>query len=83
MPPAYNGVMRTTKPTVSAAKTARPAKRTPREGLRAVRIWIPDLDESSFRSEAHRQSVAVAASGGERENQSFVDAISGRVFDSE
>lgn len=44
-----------------------------------VRIWIPDLDAASFRVEAHRQSLAVASSAAEREDQDFVDAISGGV----
>jgi hypothetical protein len=41
-----------------------------------VRIWIPDLDDATFRAEAHRQSLAAASSPGEQEDQAFVDAIS-------
>jgi len=66
----------------TAPKAPRPRNGSRREGLRAVRIWIPDFDESSFRAEAHRQSLAVANTAGERENQSFIDAISDRVSDS-
>jgi Protein of unknown function (DUF3018) len=73
--------MRTSKP--RARKTGGPRNGSRREGLRAVRIWIPDLDANSFRAEAHRQSAAVAASAGERENQNFVDAISDRVSEAE
>ena len=32
------------------------------QGLRPIQIWVPDVRASSFRSEAHRQSLAVAAS---------------------
>lgn len=77
----YNGVMRTSKST--ARKTAGSRNGSGREGLRAARIWIPDLDANSFRVEAHRQSAAVAMSAGEREEQNCVDAISDRVSEAE
>ena len=32
------------------------------QGLRPVRIWIPDVNAEGFAAEAHRQSRAVAAS---------------------
>ncbi len=44
------------------------------QGLRPIRIWVPDVRCPAFRSEAHRQSAAVAASGHEREDQAFIDA---------
>jgi hypothetical protein len=71
----YNEFMRTPK---SAAPVPRPTRRPAhsREGLRPVRIWIPDLDDATFRAEAHRQSLAAASSLGEQEDQAFVDAIS-------
>jgi hypothetical protein len=34
------------------------------------------MDAKTFREEAHRQSLAVASSPGERDNQDFVDSIS-------
>lgn len=45
-------------------------------GLRPIQIWVPDVRASSFRSEAHRQSLAVAASGRAHEDQAFIDAVS-------
>jgi hypothetical protein len=30
-------------------------------GLRPIQIWLPDVRAPSFRVEAHRQSLAVAA----------------------
>jgi hypothetical protein len=69
----YNEYMRSSKP---ASTTPRPRNGSRREGLRAVRIWIPDFDAADFRAEAHRQSLAVAKSAGQREDQNFVDAIS-------
>jgi antidote-toxin recognition MazE-like antitoxin len=45
-------------------------------GLRPVQIWIPDVNSPAFIREAHRQSLLVARSPQEREDQAFVDAIS-------
>ncbi len=46
------------------------------QGLRQVQIWVPDVRASSFRSEAHRQSLAVAASAHAADDQAFIDAAS-------
>jgi len=46
------------------------------QGLRPIQIWVPDVRASSFRSEAHRQSLAVATSAHAREDQAFIDAAS-------
>lgn len=45
-------------------------------GLRPIQIWVPDVHAPSFRSEAHRQSLLVAASDQAREDQAFIDAVS-------
>jgi Protein of unknown function (DUF3018) len=37
---------------------------------------VPDVRAAEFIAEAHRQSVAVATSDGEADDQAFVDAIS-------
>jgi hypothetical protein len=74
---SYDGIMPTTKPRGTGAKGRRQKDWGRREGLRAVRIWIPDLDTATFRAEAHRQSAAIAASPGEKEDQDFIDSISG------
>ncbi len=47
-------------------------------GLRPIQIWVPDVRARSFRSAAHRQSLAVAASAHAREDQAFIDAVSDR-----
>ena len=44
-------------------------------GLRPIQIWVPDTRTANFAKEAHRQSLAVAKSAGEREDQAFIDAI--------
>ncbi len=51
-------------------------ERLRRKGLRPIQIWVPDVRLPGFRAEAHRQSLAVAASVYEAEDQEFIDAIS-------
>lgn len=46
------------------------------QGLRPIQIWVPDVRALSFRSEAHRQSAAVAASAHAAKDQAFIDAVS-------
>ncbi len=46
------------------------------QGLRPIQIWEPDVRAPAFRSEAHRQSLAVAASAHAHEDQAFIDAVS-------
>jgi hypothetical protein len=51
-------------------------ERLRRQGLRPVQIWVPDVRAPEFNAEAHRQSIAIATSEGEADNQALVDAIS-------
>jgi len=65
----------------SRAKPSRIKVREHRErlraqGLRPIQIWVPDVRAASFKSEAHRQSLAVAASVHAAEDQAFIDAVS-------
>lgn len=46
------------------------------QGLRPIQIWVPDVRAPSFRSEAHRQSLAVASSAQADKDQAFIDAAS-------
>lgn len=46
------------------------------QGLRPIQIWVPDMRATSFREEAHRQSLAVAASAHAADDQAFIDAAS-------
>jgi len=45
-------------------------------GLRPVQIWVPDVRSPQFDGEAHRQSLAVAASTHAADDQAFIDAVS-------
>ncbi|RWM22047.1 MAG: DUF3018 family protein [Mesorhizobium sp.] len=64
------------KPKSSGVKVREHRERLRRQGLRPIQIWVPDVRAPAFRSEAHRQSLAVAASAHASEDQAFIDAIS-------
>jgi hypothetical protein len=51
-------------------------QRLRRQGLRPIQIWVPDVRSRAFAREAHRQSLLVARSAAEQDNQAFVDAVS-------
>jgi hypothetical protein len=51
-------------------------ERLRQQGLRPIQIWTPDVRAPAFRSEAHRQSLAVAVSVRAQEDQAFIDAVS-------
>jgi len=69
---------------MASVRGAKPTKMKVREhrdrlraqGLRPIQIWVPDVRASSFRAEAHRQSLAVAASVHAADDQAFIDALS-------
>ena len=48
------------------------------QGLRPIQIWVPDVRSSVFVTEAYRQSLAVANSPYERDDQNFIDSVSDR-----
>ena len=64
------------KPKPSRVKVRQHRDRLRAQGLRPIQIWVPDVRTASFRSEAHRQSLAVATSAQEPEDQAFTDAVS-------
>ena len=69
---------------MASARGAKPTKvkvqehrdRLRAQGLRPIQIWVPDERGSYFRAEAHRQSLAVAASVHAAEDQGFIGAVS-------
>jgi hypothetical protein len=63
------------KPKPSRVKARKHRERLRAQGLRPIQIWVPDVRSPAFRSEAHRQSAAVAASAQAREDQAFILAI--------
>jgi hypothetical protein len=64
------------RPKPSRVKVREHRERLRRQGLRPIQIWVPDVRAPAFRSEAHRQSLAVASSRNEREDQAFIDEVS-------
>lgn len=63
-------------PKPSRVKVREHRERLRRQGLRPIQIWVPDVRAPAFRSEARRQSLAVAASSRAHEDQAFIDAVS-------
>jgi hypothetical protein len=51
-------------------------ERLRKQGLRPIQFWLPDTSTKAFAREAHRQSLAIARSPQEADDQAFVDAIS-------
>jgi hypothetical protein len=51
-------------------------ERLRKKGLRPIQIWVPDVRSRRFKTEAHRQSLAIATSALEKEDQAFIDDIS-------
>lgn len=62
-------------PKSSRAKVQAYRARLRRQGLRPVQIWVPDVRSPAFRAEAHRQSLAVATSDRDTDDQAFVDSV--------
>ena len=68
----------TSQPKSSREKVQEHRARLREQGLRPIQIWVPDVRSAAFRSEAHRQSLAVASSAQAADDQAFIDAISDR-----
>jgi hypothetical protein len=59
----------------SKEKVAAYRARLRKQGLRPIQIWVPDVRSPEFAREAHRQSLLIAQSEQEPEDQAFIDAI--------
>jgi hypothetical protein len=57
-------------------KVRKHSERLRAQGLRPIEIWVPDVHAASFHSQAHWQSLAVAASEHGPDDQAFIDAVS-------
>lgn len=64
------------RPKSSRDKVRAYRERLRKQGLRPIQIWVPDVRARSFKSEAHRQAAAVAASEFADDDQAFIDAVS-------
>ena len=63
-------------PKSSRVKVREHRERLREQGLRPIQIWVPDVRSPAFRSEAHRQSLAIATSPHALDDQAFIDAVS-------
>ncbi len=68
-------------PKPSRVKVSEHRARLRAQGLRPIQIWVPDVRASSFKTEAHRQSLAVATSNDAMGDQAFIDAVSDIDFE--
>jgi hypothetical protein len=64
------------RPRSSRTKVREHRERLRAQGLRPIQIRIPDVRSASFKAEARRQSLAVAISVRERDDQAFIDSTS-------
>jgi hypothetical protein len=64
------------KPRPSRAKVAAHRQRLRAQGLRPITIWVPDVRSPEFAAEARRQSLLIANSPQEADDQAFIDSIS-------
>jgi len=64
------------RPKSSREKVRDHRERLRKQGLRPIQIWVPDVRARSFKAEAHRQSLAVAESEIEADDQAFIDSVS-------
>jgi hypothetical protein len=73
-----------TASTKSSAKKVRAHRAKLRaQGLRPIQIWVPDVNDPKFIAEAHRQSLAIANSPHEKEDQAFIDSLFDELFKDE
>jgi len=73
---AAAGISKASRVKTSRVKVQEHRARLHEQGLRAIRIWMPDVRSPAFRAAAHRQSLAVAASPQAVGDQAFIDAVS-------
>ena len=75
---------RTSKPKSAPAKPSRPSSREKvrahrarmrAKGLRLHQMWLPDTRTPRFTAQAHRDSLAIANSATEQDDQAFIDSV--------
>lgn len=66
----------TSRKKTSREKVSAHRARLRKQGLRPVQVWVPDTRSKAFAKAAHRESLAMANSPSEAEDQAFIDSIS-------
>ena len=46
------------------------------KGMKLVQYWVPDVSSPEFKAQAHRDSLLIANSPHEADDQAFIDSIS-------
>lgn len=64
------------KPASSRQKVQDYRARMRAKGMKQVQFWVPDVSSPEFKAQAHRDSLLIANSPHEADDQAFVDAIS-------
>ena len=47
-----------------------------KRGFRLVQMWLPDTRSKDFAEQAHKDSLAIARSATEADDQAFIDSVS-------
>lgn len=63
-------------PKTSAERVKTYRRRMREKGYRQVSFWVPDVTTPEFAAEARRQSLLIANSPYEADDQAFIDSIS-------
>ena len=66
---------KTPRPKSSREKVRAYRKRMRAKGLRLVQMWLPDTRTPEFAAQAHKDSLAIANSPTEHDDQAFVDSV--------
>jgi len=79
--PAVRKTLKPKRAKQSQAATSRDKVRAHRErmrkrGFRLVQMWLPDTRSKDFAEQAHKDSLAIARSAGETDDQAFIDSVS-------
>ena len=61
--------------TPTAIRVRAHRQRLRQQGLRPIQIWVPDVRSPQFAEQAHQQSLAIASSDHEADDQAFIDAL--------
>ncbi len=78
---AKTAARKVSKPKPSQAKSSREKvsehrARMRKRGFRLVQMWLPDTRSTAFAAQAHKDSLAIAKSATEVEDQAFIDSVS-------
>ena len=71
--PSASGALPSSMPRAPRSRHARANKR--RQGLKLVRLWLPDPKSASFRRRIRQQCVALRGLPEDREALAFIEAV--------